>query len=134
MERRFWDHEFTISYAHLIVVVLVIVILTTALLSDIDSLMKLGIVVVLFGVIYGTLKFGGSRREAETAVSNQLGVARIDSSNIPVRGGIAAGIAIAILLTGALIELPSLRLLVVPGIVGGLVFGGILLVRRRHHA
>jgi hypothetical protein len=58
---------------------------------------------------------------------------RIDSSKIPISGGMGAGLLIAILLSGALHDLPLLRVLAIPGILTGLLFAGILRLWRKSH-
>jgi hypothetical protein len=56
-----------------------------------------------------------------------------DLSKIPINGGLGAGIAIVVLLTAVLLDLPVLCALVVPGIAAGLVFAGVLRVWRNLH-
>lgn len=109
-----------------------IVGLVSLLLSDIDQFWKLGLVTVLAGVIIGPLMFWRGSREGEVPDTAPLGDVRINSASIPIRGGIGAGILILILLTGALIELPELRWLALPGIAAGLIAGGVLVLRRRN--
>jgi hypothetical protein len=58
---------------------------------------------------------------------------RIDSSKIPIAGGMGAGILILILLTGALHDLPLLRVMAIPGILAGLVLAAVLRYWRRSH-
>jgi len=65
---------------------------------------------------------------------NPIGDVRIDSSKIPVRGGIGAGILIVVLLSGVLVALPELRLLAAMALLAGVAFGGLLFIWRRHHA
>jgi len=111
---------------------LLTIALVAGLLSDIDSFWKIGLAAVLGGVIVGGLMVWRGREPEESLESNPLGDARIDSSKIPIRGGVGAGILIAILLGGVLIELPEIRLLAALGILAGLVFGGFLVLWRRH--
>jgi hypothetical protein len=66
--------------------------------------------------------------------SNPIGDVRIDSSKIPIRGGIGAGILIVILLSGVLVALPELRLVAAIAILAGIAFGGLLFLWRKHHA
>jgi hypothetical protein len=77
--------------------------------------------------------FRGDTQE-EPVGSNAIGAVRIDSSKIPIRGGIGAGILIVVLLSGVLVALPELRLLAAMAILAGVVFGGLLFIWRRHHA
>lgn len=58
----------------------------------------------------------------------------INSAKIPITGGIGAGLLIVILLSGALHDLPLLRVLALPGIVAGLLFAVVLRYWRRSHA
>jgi len=108
--------------------------LVTALLSNIDPFWKIGLAAVLGGVFVGVLMFWRGYRQGTPVESNPLGDVRIDSSKIPVRGGIGAGILIVILLFGVLVELPEIRLLAVMAILAGTVFGGLLFLWRRYHA
>jgi hypothetical protein len=115
-------------------IVLLTLTLITALLSDIDPFWKIGIAAVLGGVCVGVLMFLRGDKQGEPMGSNPIGDVRIDSSKIPIRGGIGAGILIVILLTGVLVALPELRLLAAMAILAGMVFGGILFLWRRHQA
>lgn len=58
---------------------------------------------------------------------------RIDSSKIPIAGGVGAGLLIVILLSGALHDLPLLRVMAIPGILAGLLFAGVLRFWKRSH-
>jgi hypothetical protein len=73
-------------------------------------------------------------KQEEPVGSNPMGDVRIDSSKIPIRGGMGAGILIVILLSGVLVALPELRLLAAMALLAGVVFGGLLFLSRRHHA
>jgi hypothetical protein len=108
--------------------------LITALLSDIDPFWKIGLAAVLGGVFVGVLMFWRGYRQEAPVEANSIGDVRIDSSKIPVRGGIGAGILIVILLFGVLVELPELRLLAAMAILAGTVFGGLLFLWRRYNA
>jgi len=104
------------------------------LLSDIDSFWKIGLAAILGGVFVGVLMFlrGGTQ---ETGVgANPIGDVRIDSSKIPIRGGMGTGILIVVLLSGVLIALPELRLIAAMAILAGIAFGGLLFLWRRHQA
>ena len=57
---------------------------------------------------------------------------RINSTNIPIQGGLGAGLIIAFLFTLTLVELPALRWLALPGLGAGLVVGAVLVWRRNH--
>ena len=103
-----------------------------ALISDIDSFWKIGLVTILGGVFVGVLMFLRGDRHEEGVGANPIGDVRIDSSKIPVRGGIGAGILIVILLSGVLVALPELRLLAAMAIFAGVAFGGLLYLWRRH--
>jgi uncharacterized membrane protein AbrB (regulator of aidB expression) len=104
------------------------------LLSDIDSFWKIGLAAILGGVFVGVLMFLRGDTQEEAPGANPIGDVRIDSSKIPIRGGIGAGILIVILLAGVLVALPELRLLAAMAILAGMAFGGILFLWRRHHA
>jgi hypothetical protein len=104
------------------------------LLSDIDSFWKIGLAAILGGVFVGVLMFLRGDTQEEAPGANPIGDVRIDSSKIPIRGGIGAGILIVILLAGVLVALPELRLLAAMVILAGMAFGGILFLWRRHHA
>jgi hypothetical protein len=134
MKPRLESPIITISMAQGLVAILVTIALTAALITNFYSFEMLGLAGILGGVLIGIVMFLRGQRREEPALSDPVGVARIDSSKIPIRGGIGAGILILILLSGALLELPELRLMAAPGIVGGLVFGAILLLWRRSHA
>jgi len=108
--------------------------LIAALLSNINPFWKIGLAAVLGGVFVGALMFWRSYRQGAPVESSPLGDVRIDSSKIPIRGGIGAGILIVILLFGVLVELPELRLLAAMAILAGTVFGGLLFLWRRYHA
>jgi hypothetical protein len=104
------------------------------LLSDIDSFWKIGLAAILGGVVVGVLMFlrGDTQEEASTA--NPIGDVRIDSSKIPIRGGIGVGIMIVVLLSGMLVALPELRFIAAMAMLAGIAFGGILFLWRRHQA
>jgi uncharacterized membrane protein AbrB (regulator of aidB expression) len=104
------------------------------LLSDIDSFWKIGLAAILGGVFVGVVMFFRGDTQEEPVGSNAIGAVRIDSSKIPIRGGIGAGILIVVLLSGVLVALPELRLLAAMAILAGVVFGGLLFIWRRHHA
>jgi hypothetical protein len=55
----------------------------------------------------------------------------IDSSRIPVRGGIGTALLIALLLAGMLVDLPGLRSVALGAGVAGVVFGVALILWRR---
>jgi hypothetical protein len=109
----------------------VIVVLALLLLSDIDAFWKIGIVCILAGTIAGPLIFRTGQRK-ETIASEQPLDVRINSASIPVRGGIGAALVIAVLFTGAFLELPELRWLALPGLAAGLIFGAALILWRKH--
>jgi hypothetical protein len=92
--------------------------LCAVLFSEIAPLLALAIpcAFVIAGIMQ--LLYDGT-----ATTSPETTVARIDSSKIPVGGGLGAGILIVILLTGVLLDLPTLRLMAIPGLLGGLVFG-----------
>ena len=101
------------------------------LLSNIASILLVG---VLGGVFFGFVKFRrGDGARAAPAVPNAPAVARIDSSKISISGGAGAGVVILMLLGAALIELPELRLMAVPGILAGLVVAVALRLWRKFH-
>ena len=54
---------------------------------------------------------------------------RID--RIPIDGGVGALLAIAILLTAMLVQLPQLRPVFFAGVLGGLVFAAVLILWHR---
>jgi hypothetical protein len=119
-----------IPVGHAFAVVLVIAALVIVLSSDIWPIF---LAAILGGVIIGVLKFErGGGRTAPTQ-PNGPRLARIDSSNIPIRGGIGAAILIAILLVGLLIELPELRLVAALGFIAGLIFAGAFRLWGRLH-
>jgi hypothetical protein len=95
------------------------------------------LVPVLGGVLVGVVMSLMSRLrpaalpDLESSTFELPTLVRIDSSTIPVRGGIGAGILVAVLLGGVLADLPTLRLLALPGIFGGLLFAVVLRVWRR---
>jgi hypothetical protein len=104
------------------------------LLSNIDPFWKIGLAAVLGGVFVGVLMFLRGDTHEEAVGSNPIGDVRIDSSKIPIRGGIGAGILIVVLLSGVLVALPELRLIAAMAILAGLAFGGLLFLWRRHQA
>ena len=121
-----------ISIGQAIGLILLIVVLVTLLLVDIDAFWKLGLVGVLAGVVIGILMFRRGSRGEEIVGTEPIGDVRINSASIPIRGGIGAGILIAILLIGVLLDVPALRWFALPGIVAGLIFGGALVLWRRY--
>jgi hypothetical protein len=120
----------TVPFRQGFALILLAAVLSAVLLSEIWMLFLVGI---LAGVIIGGLKSWRGDGRTEPTGSDAPGPARIDSSKIPIRGGIGAGILIVILLTGVLLDLPELRLLAGPGILAGLVFAGILRLWRKLH-
>ena len=108
--------------------------LIAALLSDIDPFWKIGLAAVLGGVFVGFVMFWRGSKQGEFTGSNPLADVRIDSSKIPIRGGLGAGLLIAVLLAGVLVELPQLRLLAAMAVLAGIAFGGVLFLWRRHHS
>jgi len=125
---------YRIPVARVFGITLLAIVLIVALLSEIDSFWKIGIAAILGGVFVGVLMFWRGHEEGGVMGSNPIGDVRIDSSKIPIRGGIGAGILIVILLSGVLIELPELRLVAGMAIVAGVAFGGLLFLWRRHQA
>jgi len=115
-------------------IVLLTLGLIAALLSDIDPFWKIGLAAILGGVFVGVLMYWRGSSQAELTVANPIGDVRIDSSKIPIRGGLGAGILIVVLLAGVLVELPELRLVAALAIVGGIAFGGFLFLWHKHHA
>jgi hypothetical protein len=103
--------------------------LAVALLSDIWPIF---LAAILAGVVVGIVKFERGDR-AEPPQANVPRTVRIDSSKIPIGGGLGAGILIIILLTATLHDLPDLRVLAIPGLLGGLVFAVVLHLWRRIH-
>jgi len=65
--------------------------------------------------------------------SNGPRLVRIDSSHIPVAGGIGAGILILILMIAVLHDVPYLRRMAIPGLLAGLFFAACLRLWRRWH-
>jgi hypothetical protein len=108
----------------------VLVSLAGALLSDVFWMMF--IPPLVGGVIAAALYLFGSDHAAPTPL-RAPDVARIDSSKIPIGGGIGAGILIAILLSGVLHDLPEVRAMAIPSILSGLIFGVVLRLWRRSH-
>jgi hypothetical protein len=109
----------------------VIVAVLSMLLSEIWWMIFLPAIIGGF-VIAGVIVMRGCGH-AEPTPLNAPGVARIDSSKIPIGGGIGAGILIVILLGGLLLDLPQMRALAIPGILSGLLFGVALHLWRRSH-
>jgi hypothetical protein len=106
---------------------------TALLLSDIDSFWKSGLGAILGGVFVGVLMFlRGDTQETAVAV-NPIGDVRIDSSKIPIRGGMGAGILIVVL-RAIIVAAARTRLLAAMAILAGMAFGGILFLWRRHQA
>jgi hypothetical protein len=119
-----------IRVGHAFAVVLVIAALVIVLSSDIWPIF---LAAILGGVIIGILKFERGAGQTVPTQPNGPRLARIDSSNIPIRGGIGAAILIVILLAGVLIELPELRLVAASGFTLGLIFAvGLRLWGRLH--
>jgi len=100
-----------------------------------SELMIAGLLAILIGTFTGILIFIKNEisTRATSEVSADLGRVDIDSSKIPVRGGVGAAIVILLLLSSLLIALPELRLVALLGIVAGVVFGSFLVVWRRRH-
>jgi len=113
---------------------LMTIVLIVLLVSDIDSFWKIGLASALGGVFVGVMMFLRGDSHEVLAGPNPIGDVRIDSSKIPVRGGIGAGILIVVLLSGVLVALPELRLLAAMALLAGVAFGGLLFIWRRHHA
>lgn len=110
--------------------VVVIVSLVGALLSDIFWMMF--IPPLIGGLIAAAIFLVGPDRADPTPLRAPA-IVRIDSSKIPIGGGIGAGILIVILLGGLLLDLPQIRALAIPGILSGLLFGVALHLWRRSH-
>lgn len=119
-----------ITIAHVFTLILVVAALSVVLLSDIWPIF---LAAILGGVLVGILKFGQSFGRTDSLRADAPAVARIDSSKIPIGGSLGAGLVIAILLTGVLIELPELRLLAALGFVAGMIFAGSMRLWRRMH-
>ena len=114
--------------------VLLAVAVAAALISDIDSFWKIGLVTILGGVFVGVFMFLRGDTHEEVLAANPIGDVRLDSSKIPIRGGVGAGILIVILLAGVLVALPELRLPAALAAFAGVAFGGLLYLWRKHHA
>ena len=116
--------------------VLILMALVMVLLSDIASIL---LIPVLVGSWVASLHY--LRRDESESIwrggavspSSAPNVARIDSSKISVGGGAGAGILILILLVSVLHDLPMLRALALPGLLGGLLFAVALRLWGRWH-
>jgi hypothetical protein len=99
-----------------------------------SSIAPILLIPVVIGSWLGWIRayYSGERRPPPVS-STSPGLARIDISKISIRGGLGAGILVLVLLGSALIELPELRFLAVPGLLAGLVFAGILRLWGRWH-
>ena len=111
--------------------ILVIATMTVVLLTDIWMIF---LAVIIAGILVGSFKFLHHGDRTDEARFSSPDVARIDSAKIPINGGIGAGVVIAVLLAGVLIELPVLRYMAAPGILGGLLMALALRFWRRSHS
>lgn len=111
---------------------LILFVVTISALA-VSPLSPIFLIVILAGIFIGGLKFALNRAGQAPASTVAPEVIRIDSSKIPIGGGLGAGIIILILLSGVLYDLEPLRFLAVPGIFLGLVFAVILRFWRRTH-
>jgi MFS family permease len=125
-------HLKTLSTRQLAVLALSVAVLLSALLMNIEPEWKLLALSLLAGIGVGIAMFWRNK-SGETIPDSATGkLASINISSIPIRGGIGAGILIAILLGAVLIDLPILRWIALPGLLGGLAFGGLLILWREH--
>jgi hypothetical protein len=104
--------------------------IAVALMSGIGALVLLAIIGGLFAA--GLIGLFRDRLLGPTP-SAPPRIIRIDSSKIPIFGGVGAGIAIAALLGGLLHDVPEVRILAMPGILIGLLFAVALRLWRKTH-
>lgn len=123
-----------IPKARALAIVLLTLAVAVALISDIDSFWKIGLAAILGGVFVGVLMYFRGEMQEPSVEANPIGDVRIDSSKIPIRGGIGVGILILVLLLGVLVALPELRLPAAMAVLLGMAFGGLLYLWRRHQA
>jgi hypothetical protein len=117
----------------LFALVLVLAAVAAVALSDVGPLF---LAAVFGGILFGIVRFEHTSHGMPPAPVTETptpGIVRIDSSKIPISGGIVAGIVILVLLTGVLHDLPELRLWAIPGLLAGLVVAIGLRVWRRVH-
>ena len=103
-----------------------------ALVADIQGGAIIFAVPVLGGIFLGAAMFGRHTPVTSENLVDSDGTVEIRSDKIPIRGGLGVGLLIVLLLGAVLLELPELRWMAFPGILGGLLFGGALVLRRRH--
>lgn len=116
-------------------VLLVIAGLVAVLLTEIWPILLIPVVV---GSYIGGLKFLSNKDQTPgqtnaSVTADVVRIARIDSSKIPITGGLWAGVLILVLFTAMLHDVPVLRRLAVPGLLGGLVFAVVLRLWGRFH-
>jgi hypothetical protein len=117
----------------LFALVLVLAALAAVALSDVGPIF---LAAVFGGVLFGIVRFeqtSHGTRSAPVTESPAPGIVRIDSSKIPIGGGIGAGIVILILLTAVLHDVPELRFWAIPGLLAGVVVAIGLRVWRKVH-
>jgi hypothetical protein len=120
-----------LSFNHVFVVTLLAVAFATVWMS---ALWPLGLIAIVGGILVGSLRFANSRTNRWPLVSSGIpAAARIDSSRIPIGGGIGAGVLILFLLGAALVDLPELRTLAVPGVLAGLLLAASMVFGRKLH-
>jgi hypothetical protein len=116
--------------------VLILLALVMVLLSDISTILLIPVLVGSWVACLHYLRRDKSEsiwRSGPVVPSPSPKIARIDSSKISVGGGAGAGILILILLVSVLHDLPMLRALALPGLLGGLVFAVALRLWGRWH-
>jgi hypothetical protein len=118
-----------------IVAALLIVGLVSGMFGDLSVFGDLSTVAwfVSLGVLGGVvvaciLSFSRGKPEVASVEGRNAGI-RIDS--IPITGGVGSGLLILILLIGVVIDVPEIRYLALPGVLGGLLFGVVLIYRSR---
>jgi hypothetical protein len=105
----------------------------SAVIATLSDFSPIFIGAVLGGVLFGMVKYAQAEKPGRLTQSPAPSIVRIDSSKIPIAGGAGAGILIVVLFGAVLHDLPELRLLAIPGLLGGLVvFAGLRLWRSFH--
>jgi hypothetical protein len=113
--------------------VLIVATLAAVALSDMGPIF---LAAVFGGILVGIVRFEQTshRTTSEQAPQSPAPrIVRIDSSKIPIGGGLGAGILILVLFIAVLHDLPELRRWAMPGLLAGLVVAIGLRVWRRVH-
>ena len=111
---------------------LTIIVVLLASAADFDSGAVIFALPVLVGVFAGVLKFSHQAPVTTEDLVEKDWKSEIRTDSIPIRGGLGAGLLVALLMLALMMELPAVRWMALPGLVMGVIWGTALALKHRH--